>query len=345
MSNFDYSRVDVLDFLEELGIRNIQDKGDEVFYSCPFPGHSNDDSHPSASMKQGSTMAYCFGCGWRGNALRFLADYEGVPPLTALKWLRERFGSDFKEPEGKVVDEIDSILFRETRESSKNTRIIAEHECERREVNWSEVFCEWEQTENSPWPLSYMLDRGFSPEILLDFKIGFDFISQRIVIPYRLPDGGLLGFKARAIADEQEPRYMVLGGPEYGFEPFSVGETLFGLDQAIKAQSFKTRKHLFVCEGELNCVAMHDKGWDNCAGVSGKYLSDKQTMQIVKYASSATFIFDDIEDSIKAALKLNGYMPVYVVDDHDIDPADAPRDYLEALIATASSPLSRALVL
>jgi hypothetical protein len=108
MSKIDYSQIQVEEFLQ--GMHNVRKDGREIFFSCPFPGHSHGDALPSASMQIGTTKVHCFGCGFNGNALTFLAEYENISPLKAARYIREYLGTAFKEPEGALVEEIDAIL-------------------------------------------------------------------------------------------------------------------------------------------------------------------------------------------------------------------------------------------
>ncbi len=323
-------RIDVLDFLEELGLRNVEDKGTEIFYSCPFPGHNHEDRNPSASMStDGSTKAYCFSCGWRGNALRFLADYEGVSPLVAARWIRQRFGDDFLEPEGTVLQEIDSILNAETTEPSKPEIILDEEEVRRRTVDWVKV--SEQHFLDQPEPFFYMLNRGFDPKILIDYEIGWDHISQRITIPYRNEHGQFVGFKARAFDPKEQPRYKTLGGVEYGFKTFPIGNYLWGLDSAPK------NDHVFVVEGELNALSMRQRGYRATVGISGKRLTDQQVGLIKWYFARATFIFDELDDGRTAASRLAAYGPTYIVRGHDKDPADMTDEELSELVSNKQS--------
>lgn len=340
----DFSRVDVVDFLEELGLRNVEDKGLEVFYSCPFPGHTHEDKTPSASMKQGTTVAYCFTCGWRGNALKFLADFEGVSPLLAARWIRQRFGDDFQEPEGSFLEEIDTIFAGTRKREDTTNGILDDFEAFRRSVDWT--FTEQILLKDPslvPEHLWYVLDRGFLPWVLDKFEIGWDAISQRIVIPYRDAKGRLLGFKGRAYLEGQLPRYWVLGGSEYGFESFNVSRALWGLHSVLQSDTYKVRQHAIVVEGELNALAMHQHGYDNAIGISGKRLSDAQVDLIKKHFSSATFILDEYEDMVAAAEKLQPYMPVYIVADHNDDPADMFAAEIKELLSSQQNLLLNSL--
>lgn len=331
----DLSRIDVVDFLDELGLRNVEDKGTEVFYSCPFSGHKTDDVHPSASMRQGTTVAYCFGCGWRGNALKFLADYEGVSPLVAARWIRQRFGDDFQEPEGSLLEEIDGILQPKVAKESIINPPLDEEEATFREVDWT-VAATFE--DDIPQAISYMLDRGFSPEILNECQIGWDGISQRIIIPYRDEIGNLIGFKGRAVFDDQFPRYLVIGGSQYGFDPCNVSCVLWGLSRAILSDEYANRNHGIIVEGELNAMSMWQRGHRNAVGISGKFLSNAQVNLVLDHFASVTIIMDEVEDEFAAAEKLEPYMPVRIAAEHDLDPAEMRDDQIARLLLGSLSP-------
>lgn len=337
IQKFDTDKIDVEEYLHELGLTGIYRKGNEYWFSCPLSGHMGFDNTPSASMQVGTTKMHCFGCNFSGNAVTFLAELEGVSSLKARQWLRDRFGMGWREPEDSFSAEIEKRLERSEkfsntisgRNTSLHTTLLDEVEVEKRSVDWYRVFDEWQGKIPSAYPLAYMLDRGFHPKTLDEWAIGWDIISQRISIPVRDEYGNLLGFKARAV-DGSKQRYKVLGGPEYGFETYPVSAVLFGIHLA------KEHDTLIIREGELNVIAMHEAGLTNTVG-TGKTLSDIQIATILKHAGMAYVYYDDYNDSLNAARILESYMPVKVVPSSEKDPADMFKDELYELITAAES--------
>lgn len=336
MSFFDFSKIDVEDYLNELGLNNVQRKGDQVWFSCPLSGHMGVDKTPSASMELGTTRMHCFGCNFSGNAVSFLSELEGVSPLKARKWLRERFNIGYYEPkEGfssaihKKLERIQKRLTEKPRSTSLHSTLLDEREVTKRSVDWYKVFKDWQDIIEEAYPLAYMLDRGFHPTTLDKWAIGWDMISQRISIPIRDEHGNLVGFKGRAV--DFLPRYLVLGGPEYGFDTYNVSNVLFGLSLVDDPTE------LIVVEGELNCIAMHQKGYTNTVGISGKILSDNQINLIKKYANSVLFIFDEVKDTLNAAYSLRETIPTFVAPQHSKDPADMSQGDLQKLLAGSRS--------
>lgn len=354
----DFTKIDVEDFLSELGLNNISDQGNDLRFSCPFSeGHRNADANPSAFMEKGTTRTYCFGCGWKGNAVTFLADLENVSPLQSAIWIKERFGDNFVVNQGNISDSVKNLLRK--KEISKNGQklFLDELEADRRLVNWEKLWKQyatqssqldylpgttWEdifKKEHKRNPMFYMFDRGFDVETLTKWKIGWDKISERFSIPIRDEEGSLVGFKGRSM--NKEPRYLALGGVEYGFEPYETSKILFALNRVIKqSEKYLTEAYkIIVREGELNTIAMHRHGFDNTVGISGKNLSFHQAELIKKHASKAVFFFDDERDAIKAAEKLRLIMPTSFVPSNDKDPAEMMRQEIASLLAQQHSGL------
>ena len=327
---FDYEKIDVVDFLKGLGVRNVRDQGYEVSYSCPFvDGHRDGlDTHPSATMSKvtiikddGSelppTTFYCFTCGKAGTAVSFLAEYEGVSPLIARKMLKERFGMAFREPQGSFAREISDFLDTDKRETEvERIQDISPYELNQRWLDWHDL--------SSP-PVRYMIERGFSSETLSSFAVGYDKISDRISIPVFDEHNRLVGFKGRTYkAEDSRPRYMVLGGKDYNFEPYDVSKVLFALPRAIQTDRYLSNDHaLIVTEGELNAISMHQKDFVNTVGISGQYLSDVQAKLLTQRTTRVMLMFDDDEKAITAAKKLEKKIRVSVAPYEGSDPADS----------------------
>lgn len=328
----DYSKIDVEEFLNDLGLNNVKRDGKEIFFSCPFPGHSNGDINPSASMQIGTTRVHCFGCGFNGNALTFLAEYENISPLKASRHIREYLGDAFKEPEGSLLKEINSILSHVEEKETERNAPLSILTLDRFAIDWQRAW-----TDGADSPLWQMFDRGFHWQALEDWNIGFDDISRRFTIPWFDSYGNLIGFKGRAINEEVGPeqaRYKVIGGPEYGFETFDLSLLLYGehmLDASVWPDINKS-DYLIVREGELNVVAMQQMDVGPVVGISGKQISDAQSYMLSKYDKEIVVYFDDVADSRKNANKLIKNNRVSIMESGENDPADSTKEQVEELL-------------
>lgn len=328
----DLSKIDVEDFLVRLGIQNVRQKGDEVFFSCPFEGHASGDMNPSTSMQQGSTMFKCFGCGQKGNAIHFLAEFEKISPIEAKKWIRKEFFGGYNVPDGPFVEHIRSII-QTTDEPFSRDRVLPSRDFFRKTlVDWTAVAKEQLLPSNA-WSAAfrYMLDRGFTPEILDAHGIGYDDISERITIPVTF-NGKIVGFKARTPFLNEKPRYKVLGGFPYEFDTYDTSSYLYGLEYAASYGLGYAASHQSVhvlCEGELNALAMWQMGWHGAFGLSGKHLSEKQARTICKYFDRVVILMDEVKDAREAARIIDNRIPTKIVLKHaasgaerNWDPAD-----------------------
>jgi len=327
-----YQDIDCEEFLNDLGLHNVKKDGREVFFSCPFEGHNHGDLNPSASMQQGTTKVHCFGCGFNGNALTFLAEYENCSPLQASRYIREYLGVSFKEPEGSLLDELNKYFSKEREEEIKRNQPLDISELHKRAIDWQSA---WENGADSPE--HWLFDRGFHWQVLEEWHIGWDDISQRFTIPWFDADGALIGFKGRALDHDVgngNARYKVLGGPEYGFDTFDVSLRLFGIDK----QSFASKDLLIIVEGELNVLALDQADIYCKVGISGKHISDAQAYVLGQMDRELILWFDDVDDEIKAAKKL---VPtnnkISWIPEHDKDPADSTPDEIRDLLSRRES--------
>lgn len=314
--------IDVYEYLTTLGIRNVTNQGKETVFSCPMSGHRHADNNPSASMNNTTTAWICFGCSRRGNAITFLAELEGVSNALAARWIREKFGGAFQElGEGGMTSEIDawvaSMQEAMTVETVTNPD-IGEGWISRYAINWEMVV---ESPEEAGEGLCYMLDRGFSPEILDQFEIGYDFIDDRVMIPVRNLDGAPIGIKGRAVGPNRVPRYRVLGGGNFPFQPYQTAKVLFGAHDVVP----DAKGRVILCEGELNAVRMRQWGYSNAVSISGSSTSEEQARIVRKIANGVILYFDSDEAGkagmLRAIELLAPFMPTMVVADHEKDAA------------------------
>lgn len=350
--------IDVETMLRELGIRNVRDDhGGSVWYSCPFPGHKKLDSTPSASMSTievpkpngdgtyPKTKFHCFACGESGNAIDFLAKYEGVNLITAKRFLRDRFALGYIEEHGSIEGAIRSILEEKKKNppSTRPLKIIDESVLAEFSIDWYGVSNAWKDGIGEvPEPLAYMIKRGFTAKTLNEFDIGYDERSSLLTIPVRNADGFIIGFKGRAWWEDAHPRYKAIGGEEYGFDTYEMGRVLFALNIAKDVCNY-VFSGLIVREGELNAMMLHQHGWTNAVGISGKKLSVRQQELIKQYAHKVSFWFDDPEDAAGAASHFIESMQVSVIVS-DEDPAASTKEQNEEAILCARSAIELKIV-
>lgn len=322
--------IDVLDLLDRLGARNVRVSGDEVIFSCLYESdHKHGDTNPSASMNVQTTAWICFGCQRRGNAVTLVSEIMEVPLVRARRWLDEAYGGGFEEPINGFAEEMDRRLTKKAPEAKSRSRVEAPED-------YLDLF-EHDWNDDSE-PSVYMRERGFDPEYLTYFQVGFSEDEQRIIIPVRYEDGVLAGFKGRALRKDVEPRYKVLGRWPYPFETYEVGRVLFGAHVPMVESAGGT---VILREGELNALRLWQYGFSNVLGTAGAAVTDEQLRIVMRRARRVIVWFDPDKPGIEAILRsasyLNEYMPVYVVPRHPKDPADLTQEECRNLVNAAQS--------
>lgn len=335
----DLTKVNVVEYLSELGMMKIKRDGNEVTFSCPFGLHMKGGA---ISMRADNTVYSCFGCGSKGNALTFLQDLEDLSTSQAIKWLGERWDvsreidhKDFRNVIQKKLDRSEKKRNAIITPKNFDVPAISILELDEREIDWEGVL-EYYFVAGESLGFEYMLERGFTVETLKEWNIGWDEIKEVFSIPYFDYHGNLIGFKGRALPGII-PKYKSLGNTEkedrYNFKTLDTANVLFGIDHFKYADN----SEMILCEGELNCIAMHQDGFTNTVGISGQHVSDRQLAMIKKFTNKVVLVFDEESKAAKVAHDLKNYIGVSVAPAHDTDPADMTKEEKSHLLLNAYS--------
>jgi DNA primase len=328
----DLSGIDVLGergLLDRLEMRNIHSAsgGSEANFSCPFEGHSHGDEKPSAYMNVETTAWFCWGCKKRGNAISFVAEVQQINKSDAQRWLRDIYGIEFDEPRGGSMQAEISARFAPVPDLPIRSKPTP---------SWlSTLDVEWSDNSRLVEPqYGYLFGRGFTAEILTDWEIGYDYLSDRLTIPVYDLEENLFGIKGRAWRNGHDPKYFILGDretPRYGFSPYEATEVVFGLNRKPNVQT------IVLCEGELNAVACAQVGIERPVAIGMSYLSDRHAKLLVREARECIVFWDPDKagrEGVSGHIGSDGkrlpgviemlepYMTVRVVQDHDCDPAE-----------------------
>jgi DNA primase len=292
-------QIETREMLEELGVGRIYESSmDEFLFSCPFDGHSHGDERPSAYMNNGAKQASkntvwkCHGCGRSGNAISFVAEYQGISRSRATRELRERFAPGWHKPRGgsmRAEFELRKTRVKELEdEKYPEIPVLGWEAYAPFEVDWPS----FEDVEGAD--AQYMYGRGFTTADLMEWRIGYDHASDRITIPVCDPEGELLGIKGRAWSKSVRMKYRILGdttrtiardGIVYGFDPYLKSQVVFGIDKWGEQRSYVWD------EGEINVMSWWKMKVPAFATGSA-HMSDAQVRIIREYADEVVIFVD-----------------------------------------------------
>lgn len=285
------------------GHTELRRRGTRWLGLCPF----HDERTPSFSVDPAEKLYYCFGCQAGGNIFTFLEEKEGLDFRDAVEQLADRYGVELEYDTGGQGDERRRERERLIDLLSKTATFYARYLWDSREATAARAYLE---------------ARGLGREVLEEFGVGYapsawdrvllsarragfneaeiqaaglgqrgrrglyDRFRGRIMFPLRDARGRVLGFGARAMRDNQQPKYVNSPeGPVY-----RKGRLLFGIDRARPHATKEGR--VYVVEGYTDVLALHQAGFRNSVASMGTALTDEQVGELARLAREVVLAFD-----------------------------------------------------
>jgi DNA primase len=317
---------DAVDFIELVSARTELRRAGPARYEglCPF----HDERTPSFGIDPAQKVYYCFGCQASGDVFTFVQESEGVDFKGALELLAERYGvelqreeEDPKEAEKRKRRE--RLLELLSRTAAYYERYLWESEEAARAREYllgrglgEEILREFRVGyAPSAWDrvLSASRRGGFSERELYDTGLAqrskenppsgrtggriYDRFRSRIMFPLADVRGRVLGFGARAMREEQRPKYLNTSDNDI----YHKGLQLYGADLA-RAHATKAGE-VIVCEGYTDVIALHQAGIRNAVGLMGTALTAEQVGELARMAQTVLLALDADSAGQEAMLK------------------------------------------
>ncbi len=302
-------RVDIASFIGQYV--QLRKRGNDLVGLCPF--HS--EKTPSFHVHPDRGFFKCFGCGTGGDLITFVQKLENASFGDAVRMLAAKAGIEL-EPEDP----------RKTRARSEREAIYEANRVA------AEYFARTLAAETGATARRYLEQRGIEPATVERFRLGYspdswsglvtelerngvdlpvaakaglikpgqrgyyDFYRDRLMVPTYSTTGEVIAFGGRALGDG-EPKYLnTLTTPVY-----VKGHHLYALNLARRAaQSDGT---LIVVEGYLDCIALHQAGFENSVAALGTSFTAEQAAELRKFAEYVYLCFDGDAAGSGAATK------------------------------------------
>ena len=298
----------------------LQPRGSRLVAPCPF----HDETNPSFSVNPDDGSFYCFGCQKHGDVIDFWMAHHGVGFRDALKALAE----------------MAHVHLDEDRRSPEEPRKARELRDKRQQVIDMYQFAKAHFQKNLASPAgadcrAYLQTRGVSEELVTRFGLGWaldswhglDGALQRAGFNMQLAtEAGLVGisrnsgkpydpFRARLMFPIQDTLGTTIafggriidsatGQAKYVNTSSSIiykkGDHLYGLDLA--GQAIRRTRRVYVTEGYMDVMALHQFGFTNAVGGLGTALTDQQVKRILSYSPEIMLLYDGDNAGRKAAL-------------------------------------------
>jgi DNA primase len=328
---------------------------------CPF----HQERTPSFTVTPARGTFKCFGCGEGGDAISFVEKVEQVDFVGAIESLAKRFGVPIE------YEEISPEAERERRRKERLGQLM-----ERATVFYERVL--WESDQGA-FARAYLVSRGLGEEVCRAFRLGYapggptlarralqegyereelaaaglsnrrgnDYFQRRIVFPLADARGGVRGFQARKLHDDDPLQAKYVNSPESDL--FKKGDLLYGLDSA--RQPIAKDDRAVVVEGNTDVLALRQAGFLPVVASMGTALTERQLRELARLTKRLFLCFDSDAAGTEATLR---GMELAVGQGFDVqvvslakgtDPADDPKAFEAQLATPISYPVHRVRLL
>lgn len=297
---------------------SLRKRGANYTGLCPF----HNDRTPSFSVSPSKNICKCFSCGKGGNPVVFIMEHEQMTFIEAVRYLAKKYNIEIKERE--LSDE------EKKQQTAREGMLVLNSYAQSEFTN--NLF---ETEEGQTIGLSYFKERGFRPDIIKKFQLGYSFeqrdgftskalaagynkdyllktglttIGQnesmadrfrgRVIFPIHSLSGKVLGFGGR-ILKKNEKTAKYLNSPES--EIYHKSNELYGIYFAKQAIIKEDR--CFLVEGYTDVLSMHQSGIENVVASSGTALTPGQIKMIHRFTNNIIVLYDGDAAGIKASVR------------------------------------------
>lgn len=317
------NRTDIVEIIVEHV--PLKKQGSRWVARCPF----HDEKTPSFSVSRDAQLAFCHGCKWGGDVIKFVREVEGFDFPEALRSLAERAGIEIPETRDP------NVVAEERRQRDLSTRLYGA--CEIAAAFFEHALREAPYADIARAALE---DRGITEESVTRFRLGYapaewnaladhlaghgvspsdaelagllipgrkghhDRFRHRLMFPVVDRSGRVIGFSGRVLSvTEDMPEGMVptdagkyINSPETPI--YRKHEHLYGLHPARDA--IRRSGEAVLVEGNFDVVQMHQHGFTQTVAPLGTAFTDTQGALLRKFADTVMLAFDGDEAGRKA---------------------------------------------
>ena len=307
---------------------------------CPF----HQEKTPSFVVFPESGTWRCFGaCGTGGDLFAFVMKRENLDFREALEVLAQKAGVSLAPPDQatserdqyrdklREINQAAALYFHSQLQSSP-AAADARVYLERRGLDSATIDAFQMGYAPDSWDslLGYLRQRGYTQEDILAVGLiiekefeetgrvsHYDRFRQRVMVPIRDIRGQVVGFGARALVADQQPKY--LNTPQTPL--FDKSSILFGLDAS--RQAIRAKGKAIIVEGYMDVLACHQFGEANVVASMGTALTEEQLKQLRRYTDTIVLALD--ADTAGQAATLRGISQARESLDREWTPSLDPR--------------------
>lgn len=311
------SRLDIVDYVQ----RTVPLKKAGRYYKAPCPFHS--ERTPSFVVNQDTQSWRCFGaCAEGGDVFSFAMKQNGWTFSEALVELGKLVGVEAtpQSPEQKSQNEAQDRLrglvrtmadaYHERLFDSSDPQAVAALAYARNKRGLSDETLKKFGVGFAPpgwhFALEYLKELGYSEDDILEAGIAtkndagrvYDRFRNRLIIPIRDERGRPVGFGARALDPDDNPKY--LNSPQTPL--FDKSRLLFALD--VAGRSIRDTETAVIVEGYMDAIQAHQAGFTNVVAQMGTAMTEAQLKRLApRWAKKIVIALDSDAAGQNATLR------------------------------------------
>ena len=285
------NKTDIVDVISKYV--NLTKKGKNYFGVCPF----HDDHSPSMSVSPDKQIYTCFSCGASGNVFTFVADFEKISFLQAVRLLGEKaginVGSDVSYSEKK--DEYFDVysLANKFYQNSLFTNLgkNAIEYLEKRNIDNDTIKKFGIGLSIQKVSITdYLVSKKYSIDKLVQYGItndnGHDIFINRIMFPIYDLSGNPVAFSGRIYNTRDTAKYVNTKETD----KFKKGKILYNYH--IAKEQLKKNDTVIIMEGQMDVIRASTIGVNNCIATMGTALTKDHKNIIRNMTNNVVLCFD-----------------------------------------------------
>lgn len=295
------NKTDIVDVVSKYV--NLTKKGKNYIGVCPF----HDDHSPSMSVSPEKQIFTCFSCGATGNVFTFVADFEKISFIEAVRLLGEKVGVSIggnsfaveKKDDYFEIYELANKFYQNSLFTSLGKNAIEYLEGRNIDKGTIKKFGIGLSIQKVSLT-DYLVNKKYSVDKLNEVGLtndnGDDIFINRIMFPIYDLSGNPVAFSGRIYNTKDTSKYVNTKETD----KFKKGKILYNYH--IAKEHLKKNDTIIIMEGQMDVIRASTIGINNCIATMGTALTKDHRNILKNMANNIILCFDGDAAGEKATI-------------------------------------------
>jgi len=287
----------IIDIVEVIGnYLELKKVGSNYKALCPF--HS--EKTPSFVVSPTKQIYHCFGCHAKGDAIKFVMEYEKVSFTEAIEKIASMYNfkleynnSDFLSLE--ILEKINSFYISELYKTEEALNYLKNRGVEEKSIEKFNIG----YAPSKERQLDFVKKANLNLQQLIKYGVfvqNYPRLIERITFPIFSQSNKIIAFGGRTIKNHPA-KYINFSNTSL----FNKSKTFYGLNFA--KEHILRKKEVIITEGYLDVIMMHQANFQHTIATLGTALTPEHLPILKQLDSNVLIAYDSDTAGINAALK------------------------------------------